>query len=158
MRIELTGWKDSVPALVRLLAPEFSVNGQVKSYQKFRYYEDVFQNLGFRNQCPISLVCDNVCHVGIGSVVPSYSRGRFYEHLWTSRICLGLDLLGGKSMIVTLVILFLLAMIVRIEVALSEAFSDPLWMDGLIWEEEESIYEDNSEWSWGRNIKNYMEE
>ena len=61
-------------------------------------------------------------------------------------------------MIVTLVILFLLAMIVRIEVALSEAFSDPLWMDGLIWEEEESIYEDNSEWSWGRNIKNYMEE
>lgn len=61
-------------------------------------------------------------------------------------------------MIATLVTLFLLAIIARVEVALSDTFSDPSWMDGIIWEEEDPIYEDNSEWSWGHNIKNYMEE
>ena len=55
-------------------------------------------------------------------------------------------------LITVLIISFLL---IRVEKILYDTFSNPYWLQV---EEPEPAYLDNSEYDWGHNIKNYMEE
>ena len=57
-------------------------------------------------------------------------------------------------MMILIAALLIALLFARVEKILYDTFSNPYWLQM----EEPEIYIDNSEYDWGHNIKNYMEE